>query len=130
MSDSTRPETGSITWHDLTVQNAEEIRDFYSEVVGWQPTSQDMGGYDDFNMNRPSSGSCVAGVCHARGGNADFPAQWLMYITVGDLEHSLRRCVELGGVVIAGPKKMGADSYCVIQDPAGAVAALYQHGDD
>ena len=27
---------GTINWRDLTVENAEEIRDFYSNVVGWQ----------------------------------------------------------------------------------------------
>ncbi|RMH21354.1 MAG: VOC family protein [Acidobacteria bacterium] len=128
MSDAQRPEVGAITWFDLTVVNAEEVRDFYSEVVGWRSSPVDMGGYDDFTMLAPASGKAIAGVCHARGGNADLPPQWLIYVTVADVEHSARRCVELGGTVIAGPKTMGNDRYCVIQDPAGAVAALYQHG--
>jgi hypothetical protein len=69
----------------------------------------------------------VAGVCHARGPNADLPAKWLIYIIVEDLDRSVARCLELGGRLIAGPRSMGTQGrYCVILDPAGAAAALYQ----
>ncbi|MEZ4561372.1 MAG: hypothetical protein R2853_01375 [Thermomicrobiales bacterium] len=47
-------------------------------------------------MKAPSSGEIVAGICHARGENADLPPQWLTYVVVADLEESLRR-VEAGG---------------------------------
>ncbi len=118
---------GSITWTDLTVENAEEVKNFYREVVGWKTEAVSMGSYSDFNMNMPTDGTAVAGICHARGGNADLPPQWLIYITVENVEKSAARCVELGGKVIAGPKGMtGSDRYCVIQDPSGAVAALYE----
>ncbi len=42
---------GEIAWLDLTVEDAESVRDFYSDVVGWTITPVDMGGYDDFCMN-------------------------------------------------------------------------------
>lgn len=118
--------TGSISWIDLTVPDAVKIREFYSEVVGWRTEPVSMGEYDDFNMIRPSSSEAVAGVCHARGGNADLPAKWLIYITVDNLDDSIARCEELGGQVIAGPRNYGGEGrFCVIEDPAGAVAALY-----
>ncbi len=116
---------GTIGWHDLTVENAEEVRDFYARVVGWQPSPVDMGGYSDYSL-APPGGEAVGGVCHARGGNEGLPAQWLMYVTVEDADASARRCEELGGKVLAGPKNFGSTArYCVIQDPAGAVLALY-----
>ena len=75
----------------------------------------------------PELGSPTAGVCHARGVNADLPAQWLVYITVADIEASLAKCVELGGKAIREVRDLGEHGrYCVIQDPAGAVAALVQ----
>ncbi|UCH83744.1 MAG: VOC family protein [Candidatus Latescibacterota bacterium] len=126
MSDEKAPEPGSIAWTDLTVDNAEEIKDFYTEVVGWKPVAFDMGDYTDFTMNTPDSGRTVAGVCHARGVNAGLPPQWLIYIIVEDVAASAARCTALGGRVIAGPKKMGAEGeYCVIEDPAGAAVALF-----
>jgi len=115
---------GQIAWRDLTVPDAASIRDFYSSVVGWRAEPVDMGGYSDFNMLPAAGSEPVAGICYDRAGNANLPAKWLIYITVEDLEQSLRRCVELGGKVIDGPRKAGQQRYCVIQDPAGAVAAL------
>ncbi|MFB3107254.1 MAG: hypothetical protein ACE1ZA_20350, partial [Pseudomonadales bacterium] len=39
----------------------------------------------------------VAGICHARGSNANLPPQWLIYINVADVDKSVQRCVEMGG---------------------------------
>ncbi len=127
MSDTNHQEVGAITWTDLTVSNAEQVKNFYSAVVGWKSDPVSMGDYNDFNMNAPASGKTVAGICHTRGVNADLPAQWLIYIAVEDVEKSAKRCIELGGKVLAGPKGMGGyGRYCVIQDTAGAVAALFE----
>jgi uncharacterized protein len=81
-----------------------------------------MGGYDDYNMQPPGTDRAAAGICFAKGTNADVPPQWVIYITVEDLERSVARCTELGGKVLSGPRS----GFCIIQDPAGAVAALYQ----
>jgi predicted enzyme related to lactoylglutathione lyase len=116
-------EIGRITWRDLTVDDAESVAAFYRDVVGWTSDAQDMGGYDDFNM-LGGDGECVAGICHARGANAGMPAQWLVYITVADADASAARCAALGGEVLDGPRDMGKMRFCVIRDPAGAVAAL------
>lgn len=127
MSEKSHHEIGAFTWTDLTVENVEEVKQFYRKVVGWKSAPVEMDGYHDYNMNAPESGKTVAGICHARGGNADLPPQWLVYITVADVDKSVARCVELGGKVISGPKSMsGYGRYCVIQDPAGAVAALFE----
>jgi hypothetical protein len=67
----------------------------------------------------------VAGVCHARGANANTPPVWLMYIIVADLDASIVQVKGLGGTVIDGPREMGG-RMCVIRDPAGAVCALLQ----
>ena len=122
------PRPGTITWADLTVENAEQLRDFYQSVAGWAPEPVSMGSYADFSMN-DSDGDPAAGICHARGGNADLPAQWLVYITVEDLDHSIAECQRLGGSVVAPPRGYAGGRYCVIKDPAGAVCALYQPPD-
>ena len=120
-------ENGKIGWIDITVDDAEGLRDFYAAVAGWKPENVDMGGYADFNMTMPGSGTPAAGICHARGSNADLPRQWLIYITVDDVEASADTCVELGGKVLVGPRSMAGGKFAVIEDPGGAVAALYQY---
>jgi predicted enzyme related to lactoylglutathione lyase len=127
MTDTSEPKIGSIAWADLTVTDAVGVHDFYAQVVGWQASEVGMGGYSDFAMSTPGSGEMVAGVCHARGLNADLPAHWLIYILVKDLDDSIARCRELGGKLLSGPRRFGAEgTYCVIEDPAGAVAALFE----
>lgn len=118
---------GQIGWVDLTVADAPTLRDFYREVTGWSPSPVDMGGYSDYCMTPPGMAEPVAGICHARGGNADLPPVWLVYIVVADLDESVRRCLDRGGKLRHPIKSMGVQSrYCVIEDPAGAVAALFQ----
>lgn len=119
-------EPGTIGWHDLTVEDAETARDFYEAVAGWRPEPVELEGYQDFNMRLPHRQEAVAGVCHARGSNADLPPQWLMYVVVESLDRSLERCREMDGEVVAGPRGIGGSRYAVIRDPAGAVCALYE----
>lgn len=127
MPDTHTPLVGSITWADLTVEDAARVRDFYKDVVGWTATEVDMGGYHDFCMNQPEDAKTVAGVCHARGSNASLPPQWLLYITVQDVDASIERCVALGGQVIAPARDYGgAGRYAVLRDPAGAAFAVFE----
>ena len=126
MSTKKKAAIGSINWRDLTVRDATAVSAFYSAVVGWKIVSLDMGGYNDYCMNAPGTGETVAGICHARGSNADLPPQWLMYVTVKDLNASLRQCRKLGGKVIRAIRSYGDARYSVIRDPAGAHVALFE----
>ena len=129
MSDTTKAKIGTITWRDLTVKDAEGLQEFYSNVIGWESSPHDMGEYNDFDMKLPGTGEVVAGICNARGENANIPPQWLMYVTVEDVERSAERCRELGGEVVDGPRMMGRHHFCVVRDPAGAVIGLVSEGE-
>ena len=56
---SSAPRPGSITWQDLTVEDAEKVRDFYASVVGWKAEAVHMPGYADFVMT--AAGAMVCG---------------------------------------------------------------------
>ncbi|MCI4317220.1 MAG: VOC family protein [Thermoplasmata archaeon] len=115
------PRLGEVIWNDLTVPDAEEVRDFYAAVIGWTSTTFD----GDFNMIPRGSEVPAAGICWARGVNRDLPPYWLPYFMVADIDRSVRACRTRGGTVLHGPRDMGSGRLCVIRDPAGAVAALY-----
>ncbi len=126
MSERKAPKPGTIAWRDLTVRDAGEVGRFYEQVVGWRSSPVDMDGYNDFNMIAPGSDEPIAGVCHARGSNADLPPQWLLYIVVEDLDRSVAACERLGGTLAVKPRGLAGGRFCVIRDPAGAVCALFQ----
>ena len=119
---------GRIAWLDLTIPDASATRDFYRDVVGWTVQNVEMKdageGYADYLMVAADGGP-AAGVCHARGPNADLPPVWLIYLPVGDLGESLRRVEEEGGAVLKSVRgRDGAYVYAAVRDPVGAHFAL------
>ena len=121
---------GAITWIDLTVPNADGVRDFYKSVVGWNTMDINMGEYNDYCMASPSDNHVWAGICHAQGVNAGMPPAWIMYINVANLDESIAAVIKGGGEVVNGPRKMGEKArYCIIKDPAGAYCGLFDHGE-
>ena len=124
MSDSNS--VGKIGWIDMTTEDAPGVRDFYKTVVGWKTDEIDMGGYSDYVMKMPASGDGVAGVCHARGSNADLPTGRLIYIIVADVEQSAAACKANGGKIIVEARGLAGGQFCIIEDPGGSVAGLYQ----
>jgi predicted enzyme related to lactoylglutathione lyase len=118
-------EFGKIGWIDMTVEDAPGVRDFYKAVVGWGSEDVSMGDYADYSMTTPD-GQAVSGICHARGSNAELPPGWLIYITVKDVDDSAAVCIAHGGEVLVAPTGLAGGRFCVIRDPAGSVAALYQ----
>ena len=129
---------GQVVWRDLTVDDADGVRDFYAEVVGWKVTPLGMPapedgpgageGYSDYVMESVApdgSTDAVAGVCHARGSNRGIPPQWLMYVRVADLDASIAAAEAGGGRVLHGPRSMGSGTLAVVEDPAGAALGLW-----
>lgn len=119
---------GTINWRDLTVKNAEELKEFYKEVAGWQtedmPMKDGSDEYSDYIM-KDLQGNPVAGVCNSRGVNTGIPPQWIMYISVENVTESLDKALKLGGKLLKEHKaKDGSLVYAMIEDPAGAVFAL------
>jgi uncharacterized protein len=118
---------GKIGWIDLTVKDAEKIKDFYSKVTGWNSLPLSMGDYDDFVMSPAGESDAAAGICHAKGVNEDIPPVWMIYINVPNIEESIAECKNLGGTVVKEIKNMGSyGRYALIKDPAGAVCALFE----
>ncbi|MDE2826569.1 MAG: VOC family protein [Bacteroidota bacterium] len=111
-------------WVDITVDDAETLRDFYAAVVGWESVPVAMGGYEDYAMS--IDGDAQAGICHARGVNAKLPPVWLPYFRVESIEASIQHCLDRGGELISPAKTFGpGQSYAVIRDPSGAACAIW-----
>jgi len=118
---------GRVGWLDLTVEDADGVRDFYAAVVGWTPEAVSMGEYSDYNMC-DASGIPAAGVCHRREGNAEVPTGWVPYFVVGDLDAALAAAVAAGGSV-GITRTAGEFRWAVVRDPSGASFALWEADD-
>jgi len=121
---------GAINWMDLTVPEADGIRDFYKNVVGWNTMDISMGQYNDYCMVSPADDVVRSGICHSQGMNVGIPPAWIMYINVGNLDESMAEVIKGGGEIVNGPRNMGEKArFCIIKDPAGAYCGLFDHGE-
>lgn len=120
MDDFTPPPVGSMVSVENTSDNADEIRDFYSKVLGWKVHPISMGDYDDYMMLNQEDGP-VAGICYRRGPNGDLPGGWIPCFRVEDVESAVDAARAQGGQQIGETRAFGeSSSYAVIQDINGA----------
>jgi len=126
---SKNKDIGKALWFDLTIPNANEVKDFYSNAIGWNSTEHKMGDYSDYNMISPINGETLAGICHANGINKEMPPIWMVYFCVENLEEKIEFVKKNNGEILRGPIDTGSmGKYIVIKDPAGAICALWEKG--
>ena len=119
---------GTFSWVDLTTTDQEGAKQFYTAVFGWETTDipiDENNVYTMFNLN----GKNVAAVSamqpeqQAQG----MPPHWTSYITVDNVDEVAGKVEEAGGTLMAPPfDVMGSGRMAVIQDPTGAIVALWQ----
>ncbi|MGV0827867.1 VOC family protein [Empedobacter brevis] len=126
--EESKTKLGQVVWADLTVENSDELKDFYKEVIGWEVKNVAMkDGEDEYNdyAMMSSQDEAAGGVCTKRGVNKRIPSQWIMYISVKNVSKSLEKALELGGKSVHEIKnKEGKLQFAIVEDPAGAVFGL------
>jgi predicted enzyme related to lactoylglutathione lyase len=115
---------GTFCAVDLGAADVAAAKAFYSGLFGWEGEDADMpGGGGTYTMLR-LGGRAVAGM-YAQVEGA--PPAWLSYVSVEDADAAARRAEELGATAVSAPSDVpGAGRMAVLQDPQGAVFALWQ----
>jgi predicted enzyme related to lactoylglutathione lyase len=123
MGERTSHAPGTFSWTDLSTPEPEAAKRFYGGLFGWEAEDLPMPDGGVYTMLR-LDGKSAAAVSAAREGQM---TAWLSYITVDDVDAIARRAGELGGTVLAEPfDVMDAGRMSVLQDPTGAVFAIWQ----
>jgi predicted enzyme related to lactoylglutathione lyase len=119
---------GSFCWVELTTNNAQSAKDFYSKVFGWGINDQPMGP-DQFYTMLEVGGKSIAGLYGmdkeqlARG----IPPHWNVYVSVANVDESTKKAETLGATTILPPfDVMDVGRMSGIQDPTGAIIFLWQ----
>jgi predicted enzyme related to lactoylglutathione lyase len=99
-SDSSAPEVGEFSWHELATTDSEAAMRFYQQLFGWDKGRvHDMGGgmsYQLFNHG----GREVGGIFK---GDAGMPTAWTCYVRVDDASKAANAAKSAGGRVLNGP---------------------------
>jgi predicted enzyme related to lactoylglutathione lyase len=118
--------TGVPNWIDLGSPDVEGSRAFYTALFGWTADTMpqpEAGGYTMFRLD----GKDVAGVGPLQ--SPEQPPVWTTYVSVEDAAATAGKARDAGGTVLMEPfDVMSAGRMAILQDPTGAVIALWQPG--
>jgi uncharacterized protein len=124
MAQAAHPPMGTPGWVDLSSEDPDTSRHFYTQLFGWTAdvmSDPEAGGYGMFLLD----GKMVAGVGPRP--NEQQPTLWNSYVLVDDAAAATAKVKEAGGTVILEPfDVMGAGSMGVIADPSNAIISLWQ----
>src|SRR3954468_22981800 len=127
MGERTSHAAGTFSWVDLGTSDADGAKLFYGGLLGWEFEDMPIPDSPPYSM-ATIGGRNVAALYGKRDEQA--PPAWLSYVTVEDADAIAARVRELGGTVISEPLDvMQGGRMSVLQDPTGAVVAVWQPGE-
>ena len=122
-----RHHPGKIVWHDLLTPDPRGAEAFYGALFGWSFRTR---GDERVIYHQ---GRAIGGLLPIHPQRRDrVPAQWLVVMSVPELETAASRVPVLDGRVINGPMDLGPRGRALlVADPAGAHLVLLDspHGD-
>jgi predicted enzyme related to lactoylglutathione lyase len=111
---------GALSWNELQSPDIDASSTFYSQLFGW--TSEPFEGSPQPYLVIRNAGRTNGGI---REGEQGVPPNWLVYFGAEDIDTTLARVDGLGGTKVVGPIELPMAKIAVVQDPQGAVFALY-----
>jgi uncharacterized protein len=112
---------GALAWNELASPDLDGSSAFYSELFGW--TLEPMEATEmPYLVIKNSEGWMNGGMRPAQGSE---PPYWLNYFGTEEIDAGTAKVSELGGTKLMGPMDIGAGKIAIVQDPQGAVFALY-----
>jgi hypothetical protein len=128
MPERTQYAPGTPSWIDLSTTDRAAAKEFYSALFGWTYEDQQAGPDATYTM-ASLKGATVAGMADLMSDQVGqgVPPHWQSYVTVADADASATAATSAGGTVLAGPfDVLDAGRMAVLQDPTGAVVAIWQ----
>jgi predicted enzyme related to lactoylglutathione lyase len=127
MAQATLPVTGTFCWPELSTTDLKAAQAFYGDLLDWRTSefSTPVGSYIIFTSDeRQAAGLCAQNEEQRKHG---VPPNWLSYVSVASADASAAKAKELGAQILTGPfDVMEEGRMAVLQDPGGAVFALWQ----
>ena len=119
---------GAFCWIELSTTDQNAAKSFYSSLFGW--TSQDfpMGPTDFYTMFQlEGRDTAAAYTMRPEQRPMGVPPNWMIYIGVESADDASSRVAPLGGKLLRPPFDVfDVGRMAVVQDPTGAVFALWQ----
>ena len=119
---------GRFCWVDLGTSDTADAKRFYTGLFGWTVEDRPIGNGAYYTMLF-SHGRSVAALYQqdTQQQATGVPPHWLSYISVESADRTAEQVRGLGGTVLDDPfDVLDVGRMAVIQDPTGAVVALWE----
>ncbi len=111
---------GVLTWNELASADIYASADFYRELFGWEVQAFEGMGMPYLGIQNQGHGN--GGI---RPAQENEPSYWLVYFGTDDIQADAAKAAELGATALLEPTDIGVGQISILQDPQGAVFALY-----
>jgi uncharacterized protein len=121
---------GEFCWTDLGTKDVAGAKKFYQGIFGWKAMDIPVGNGFTYSMMRiRGKDVCAVYSMTDEQRKAKTPQFWLPYITVKSVARTVTKAKAAGGKVVSAPMKvMDKGAMAILQDPTGAVFAIWQPG--
>ena len=114
----------NFVYNELHSTDVKQSKSFFSELFDWTLEDVDMGEmpYTFIKTGQDQAGGGIMSQIQEGA-----PSMFLTYIEVDNLSESTEKAKELGGSVMVANQMAGDyGSFSVVQDPTGAVFAMWE----
>ncbi len=121
---------GTFCWVELGTTDGEAAKKFYTELFGWSFNDSPIGPGMVYTMLK-LDGKDVGALYKMPSEMTDHgvPPHWMSYVSVSSADESAGKAKELGAALMKEPfDVMDVGRMAVVQDPTGAMFALWQAG--
>ena len=128
MTEMTEYPSGVFCWVDLVAHDLVAAKRWYCELFGWTVEDADTQGGPPYAMfHKDGKLVAAAGQMSAETQGAGVPPMWNNYVSVTDCAATEAKAIELGArVTVPTMQVMDSGWLCFLQDPTGAMFALWQ----
>jgi predicted enzyme related to lactoylglutathione lyase len=130
MQETTEYKPGTFCWVELATSDGETAKKFYTELFDWSFVDNPIGPDMVYTMLKKDGKD--AGALYQMPkemASQGIPPNWLSYVSVTSADESAAKAKELGGTLLKEPFDVSdVGRMAVIQDPTGAVFAVWQPG--
>ena len=133
MAGQPTPKQGEFVWTEIASNDAEKCKAFYTAVFGWKfkesPSANEGMKYDEFATTGDLPVGGLYEIDPKWFGDMVPPPHFMNYVAVDDIDANAKKAEELGGKVLKGPMDIpNVGRFAIIQDPTGAVIAIFGMG--
>ena len=131
MQEAVEYKPGTFCWEELGTSNAEAAKTFYTQLFGWSYVDNPMGPDMVYTMYKLDGKDVAASYELMPDQKAHgVPPNWTSYVSVADADKTVEKARAAGATILAGPFDVATyGRMATIQDPTGAVFALWQPKD-